>query len=142
MLFMLFSMTALSGCFSPRPWLDDPAEAPVDSVVVDLPVPKDFLYLTTRGFAEEDPVFKNRYIEAYYRGDRAPDMVEVELEREMSALKWTPVEKSKAGDKKSFRFEKTRPGGENRRELCEIEIWRIGDATFVKFKIRPNWRKE
>jgi hypothetical protein len=136
---LFFTLALPSGC-GPKPWIDDYAEEPTDQVVVDLPIPAGFKWLSTRGFNEYDKLRGNRYVEAYYRGEKSPAVVAIELERDMLDKKhrWTATEKSGSGDKFTLRFRKSRAGGDNRFEECEIQIWKVEEFTFVMFKISPE----
>ncbi|TET33289.1 MAG: hypothetical protein E3J72_17070 [Planctomycetota bacterium] len=141
LVFFLTSTIAI-GCFGPQPWVDDYAVMPTDQAVWDIPIPGGFEYLETRSFAEEDPVHRNRYVQAYYRGETSPNALAVELEREMVKLKWKLLEKAFTGNEHTLKFGKKRPGGDDRRETCEIAIWILEKLTFVKFKISPVWQEK
>ncbi|MHC4660462.1 MAG: hypothetical protein ACYS8W_02115 [Planctomycetota bacterium] len=139
-LLTLFFIAAFPFGCGPKPWIDDYAEEPTDQVVWDLPIPAGFKWLSTRGFTEYDKRRGNRYVEAYYRGEKSPAVVAIELEREMvdKKHKWTATEKSGSGDKFTLRFRKNRAGGDNRFEECEIQVWKLEDFSFIMFKISPE----
>jgi hypothetical protein len=139
-LLAFFIITVLSSCRGPKPWIDDYVEEPTDQAAWDLPIPEGFKWLSTRGFNQYDRIRGNRYIEAYYRGEKSPAIVAIELEREMvdEKYKWSVTEKSGSGDKQMLKFRKNRAGGDRRFEECEIQVWKIEDLTFVMFKISPE----